>query len=190
MTTGAQQTALEQPVVRLVYFAEFQFAGGTAYMNTTGQTLTWGGHDWLGVGALGSIGAVEETDGLEAKALNFTLNAAQPSWLALAAGDVEEYRGRTAKLYMCPLDEGFVPIDTPILCWTGIMDMVSIGIDGEAGQIVLKCETSAYGLKRRPSLRLNAAQQRKRHTGDGGLDYAEDLIARPQLWLSKRFQQV
>lgn len=190
MTTSAQQTALEQPVVRIVYFAEFAFLGGTAYMNTSNQTITWNGHDWLGVGTLGSIGEVEETDGLEAKALNFTLNAAQPSWLALAVGSVEEYRGRSAKLYMCPLDEGFVPIDDPILCWTGIMDTVTVGVEGEAGQIVLKCETSAYGLKRRQSLRINAAQQKKKYPTDTSLDFLQDLIARPQQWLSINFQRV
>lgn len=185
----AQQTELEKPVTRVVYFVEFDFAGGTARMNTTNQTISWGGFDWLGVGTIGSIGAVEETDGLEPKALNFTLNAAQPSWLALAVGAVDEYRGRSAKMYMCPLDESFVPVDTPVLCWSGVMDTVAVGIEGEDGQIILKCETSAYGLKRRPSLRLNAVQHKQKYPTDTGLDYLNDLISNPQLWLSKRFQQ-
>lgn len=189
MTTAAQQAALEKPVVRLVYFVELQFASTTARMNTTGQTITWNGQEWLGVGTIGTISAIEETDGLEPKAVTFTLNAAQQSWLGMAVGPVEEYRGRSAKLYMCPLDEGFRLIDTPVLCWTGIMDTVSVGLDGEAGQIALKCESSAYGLKRRQSLRINAAQQKKKYWWDTGLDFLEGLIARPQLWLSKLFQR-
>lgn len=190
MTTSTnQQAALEKANVRVVYFAEFQFLTATSRLSTWNQTISWGGYEWLGVGALGAIGAVEESDGLEAKSLNFTLNAAQQSWLALAVGSVEEYRGRTAKLYMCPLDENYALIDTPVLCWTGIMDTVSIGIDGEEGQIVLKCETSAYGLKRQPALRLNPAQHKQKHPNDLGLDYLPDLIAKPQLWLSKLFQK-
>lgn len=190
MTTAAQQVELEKPSIPVVYFAEFDFAGGKARLCTWNQTITWGGHEWLGLGSLGSISAVEESDGLEARPLNFTLNAADPNWLALAAGPVEEYRGRVAKLYMCPLTNQYQLVDTPVLCWSGVMDMVSIGVDGEEGQIVLKCETSAFGLKRRPSLRMNSAQQKKKHSADAGFDYLNDLIANPQTWLSKRFQQI
>lgn len=189
MTTTAQQAALEKAVVRVVYFCEFAFKGGTGRFNTTNQLITWNGQEWLGVGTLGGISAVEESDSLEARALNFTLNAAQPSWLALAAGPVEEYRGRSAKLYMCPLNESFQMIDTPVLCWVGYMDMVSIGVEGDAGQIVLKCESRAYGLKRRPALRLNHAQHQTRHPGDKGLEFLEGLISHPQVWVTKRFQQ-
>jgi len=188
MTTTAQQTALESPVVRAAYFVEFSFLSGTQRLCTFNQTITWGGYDWIGLGALGTISAVEESDGIESKSLSFTLNAAQPAWLALAAGAVEEYRGRDAKMYMCPLDTQYRLIDTPTVCWRGIMDTVSIGIDGDAGSITLKCETSAYGLKRQPALRMNAAQQKKAYPTDAGFDYLTDLIANPQSWLSKKFQ--
>jgi len=120
----------------------------------------------------------------------FGLNVTNVSLLALALGTVEDYRGRAAKLYFCPLDENGVLIDTPELCWRGIMDVMSIGVDGEEGQITLKCETSAYGIKRRASLRLNAAQQKQRYPTDTGFDYLTDLIANPQMWLSKKFQQI
>ncbi len=189
-TTTDQQAELEKASTRPVYFVEFHFLTATIRVCSANLTLTWGGHDWAGLGAIGGISPVEESEGLESKALTFTLNAAQPSWLALAVGSVEEYRGLPAKLYFCPLDEQFRLIDTPILCWTGIMDAVSIGLDGEEGNIALKCETSAYGLKRRPALRINDAQQRKKYPTDSGFAYLNSLIAQPALWLSKRFQQI
>jgi hypothetical protein len=189
-TTTNQQTALEKPVVPVAYFVEFQFASGTQRVCNFNQTVTWGGYDWLGLGSLGSISEVEESDGLEAKPMNFALNAAQADWLALAVGDVEEYRGRPAKMYFCPLTPTYQLIDTPVLCWRGIMDTVGVGMDGEEGGITLRCETSAYGLKRQPALRMNAAQQSKRVPGDLGFAYQNDLIARPQTWLSKAFQSI
>lgn len=189
MTTTEQDAALAQPVVRTVYFVEFQFGSGTARMSTANQPISWGGNEWAGVGAIGSIAAVEESDSLTSKPMNFTINAAQPSWMALAVGAVESYRGRPAKMYMCPLDESFQLVGAPVLCWSGIMDMVSVGIDGEQGSITLKCETSVYGLKRRPSLRLNAAQQKKSYPGDTGFDYLVGLVGNPTVWLSKRFQR-
>jgi hypothetical protein len=145
---------------------------------------------WSGLGGVGEMDVVEESDTIDAKALSFTLNHAQPGWLALAVGNVQDYRGRPAKLYFCPLNEGFQLIDTPQLCWRGIMDTIAVGLDKDVGKITLKCETSAYGLKRRSSLRYNSAQQKKKYPGDTGLDNLNSLIANPQLWLSKLFQQI
>lgn len=188
MTTAAQDAELAKAVTRTVYFIELQFASATSRLSTANQDLTWGGYTWSGVGSLGTIGTVDESDGLEAKPLSFTINGAQPSWLALAVGPVEEYSGRPAKMYMCPLNEAFQMVDTPVLCWAGGMDMVSVGINNTS-TITLKCETSAYGLKRQPTFRLNAAQHKKDNPTDTGLDYLNGLISNPAVWLSARFQQ-
>lgn len=188
--TAPQQTGLEKAVTATAYFAEFQFVSGTLRLSNLNVAINWGGYDWAGLGALGNISAISESDGVESSALNFTLNVAQPSMLALGVGPVEDYRGQAAKLYMCPLNENMQLIDTPVICWRGIMDMMSVGVDGESGSIVLKCETSSYGLKRRPTLRMNAAQQKKKYPTDTGFDYLTGLIANPQTWLSKRFQQI
>jgi hypothetical protein len=187
----AQQAEVEKPVTRVVYFAEFHFESGTQYLSSLVGTYTWGGHDWIGLGAAGGISAVEEADSVDAKSLEFTLNIAVQSYLALAIGAVEEYRGRIAKLYMCPLDENFTLVGTPVVCWTGIMDTMSAGVDKDgSGQIVLKCETAAYGLKRQPALRMTPEQQKQRHPNDTGFDYLSDIINKPQTWLSIKFQRV
>lgn len=189
MTTASQQAELEKPVTRTVYFVEFQFKTGTSRLSTANFPITWGGYEWAGVGSIGSIGTVEESDGLEARPLTFSINAADPSWLAMAIGPVDDYRGRPAKMWMCPLTESFQLIDTPIQCWSGQMDMVTVGLNGDTGTISMKCETSAYGLKRRPALRLNAAQQKKEYPTDTGFDYLTDLIRDPGVWLSAKFQK-
>lgn len=189
MTTSAQDAELAKAVTRTVYFVQFEFASSTSRLSSANIPLTWGGFDWAGVGSLGTIGTVEESDGLEAKPLNFTINGAQPEWLALAAGPVEEYRGRPAKMWMCPLDESFRMVDTPVQCWSGLMDMLSMGFNENIGTITMKCETSAYGLKRRPAFRLNAAQHKKDYPSDTGLDFLNGLISNPAVWLSARFQQ-
>ncbi|HQS59724.1 MAG: hypothetical protein B7Y56_03000 [Gallionellales bacterium 35-53-114] len=192
--TVNQQAELEKPVTRLAFFVEFHFLSGIVYLSSLGQTITWGGHDWLGFGAIGNISPVNEAQGTAASALTFTLNVAQLEWLALATGDTAEYRGRDAKLYFCPLNEQFQLIDPPVICWRGTMDTQQVGIDGAQGEatgsISLKCETSAYGLKRKSALRLNAAQHKQKYPTDLGFDYLTDLIGNPDnnLWLTKRFQ--
>lgn len=193
--TSGQQTALEAPVAWIAYFLEMQFLSGTVRVCSYNGTYNWNGFDWIGLGTVGNISAVEETAGVLSSAMLFTLNVAQTSTLALAVGAAEQYRGRAAKLYFCPLDVNGNLIDTPQICWRGNMDTVSTGVDGEIGQIVLKCETSAFTLKRRNALRLNDAQQNQRmaHLGlpvDTGFQFLNSLIANPQLWLSRKFQSI
>jgi hypothetical protein len=190
MTSTDQQAALEKAAVAHAYFAYFDFKSAAVRVSNFNQTVEWGGYEWLGMGTLGSISQITETDSLESSPVNFNLNVADPSLVALAIGPVEEYRGRVAKLWMCPLDENYALIDTPILCWRGRMDMMSLGVGQDSGNITLKCETAAFGLKRQPSLRMNAAQQKKRHPTDTGFDFLTGLIANPAVWLSRRFQQI
>jgi hypothetical protein len=192
LTTG-QQTAVEQAVARTAYFLEMDFLAATQYVCNYNGTYHWNGVDWIGLGSVGNIAPIEETAGVLSSAMIFTLNVAQSTILGLAVGAAEQYRGRPAKLYFCPLDVNGLLIDTPAICWRGNMDTVSVGVDGEVGQIQLKCETSAFTLKRRNALRLNAAQQQQRMTrlglpADNGFQFLDGLIASPQLWLSIKFQ--
>lgn len=184
-----QQTELEKPVTRVVYFVELQLSTGTQRISTFNQPITWGGNTWSGFGQLVNMSQVQEEEGSEAKNINLTIVAAESSWLALAIGPVEEYRGRPVKIYMCPLDTSFQLVGTPVQVWRGTMDTVVVSIDenGEGG-VNVKCETSAFSLKRRPVFRVNAAQQKQKYSTDTGFDYLTDLIANPQLWLSKKFQ--
>lgn len=185
--SSEQQSELEKAVTRVVYFCEFRFAAGTIYACSANQNISWGGYDWLGLGSVGAISPIEESEGVEAKSMTFTLNVTQPGYLNLAIGAVENYRGKSAKMYFCPLDESFQLVGTPQLCWSGIMDLMVVGVEGDEGKITLKCETSAYGLKKQPSLRLNAAQHKRKYPNDTGLDYLTDIIANPVVWTSKKF---
>jgi hypothetical protein len=166
-----------------------RFASGTQYVCSWNQTITWGGHDWIGVGTIASISSIEESETVEPRSLTFSL-ATPSSYLALAVGSVEEYRGRTVVVYICPLDENYVLVGTPEICWRGVMDEMAVSVDGAAGSITLKAENALSALRRRPSARMNAAQQKKLYPTDTSFDYLADLIAHPQQWLSKRFQQV
>ena len=188
LLSAPQQAELEKTVTRVVYFVEMQFTTGTQRLSSFNRTINWGGYDWSGLGQILRIEKVSESEGSDPKALTFAIAAAQASWLAVAVGPVEEYRGKPIKMYMCPMDESYVLIGLPVLCWRGIMDTAIINISGDEGGVQIKCETSAYALKRRPIFRINAAQHKMRYPGETGMDYLDDLIATPQRWLSRKFQ--
>lgn len=191
--TAPQQAALDKPHVKYVYFIELAFASLIWRGSSLNVNVSWGGFEWVGMGSVGKFGAVEHNQGTTASAIEFELNLADTNFVALGAGAVEEYRGRDAKLYFCPLDENFQLVGTPVICWRGTMDTMTGGVSGQredaSGALKLRCETSAYGLKRPPALRLNAAQHKAVHPNDTALDRLSALIAHPVPWLSVRYQR-
>lgn len=191
--SAPQQSELEKSVTRVVYFTEFDFVGGVVRLNSSNSNIDWGGFTWQGLGSLGNISQVDETDSTEAKSLTFTLNCAESSWVALAIGSDLVYRGRSAKLYFSPLAEDFTMVGTPVLCWKGVMDLMLMSIDGDTGSISLRCEGSMFGLKRGEYSRLNNAQHRQQYpippAQKNGLDYLIAVQTDPIAWLSARFQK-
>jgi len=189
MTLSALQLAeLVRPAPKVVYFMELQFTTGVQYLSTWNRNFTWNAQLWIGLGGLVSVTEITESESVASNPLSFNLNAADPSWIALAVGNDTVYRRRLALLYMCPLGDDGQLVGAPQLCWRGRMDAVAAGIGNNSASISLKCETASFAFKRRPSLRINAIQQKLTYPTDTGFDYLSDLIDKPQLWLSKLFQ--
>lgn len=189
----AQQTALEKAHVKFVYFVEFHFASLVYRCCTLNLNVPWGGYEWIGLGQVGDITPIDEAKGTTSSAITFTLSLADTTFVALAAGPVEEYRGRAVVMHFCPLDDNFRLIGTPVRCWRGTMDTMTGGVSGAhdqaSGSLQLKCETSAYGIMRYPALRLNEAQQKQRYPLDTSLDRMNRLIGDKFPWLSVKYQR-
>jgi hypothetical protein len=179
--------------VPAAYFAKFAFLDGVIYLTTWGINIAWGGHTWIGLGALAGISKVPTSERPQYPAVDFTLGVSNPSILSLARGNVEKYRGRDADLYRYILSDDNTYLGDPELVWAGEMSQVRIDTgDGKkrGASIVLRCEQRGRAQRNSTSLRLVSAQQEQRFPGDTALRRKEELMAKPQLWLSKRFQQV
>ena len=187
--SAAQQAAFEQPMVPWAFFVEMQFASGTQRFSNFNQNFSWGGFTWYSLGGAGSIGEIRSTEKVEPAPVTLSLSVAQAEWLALAVGAVEDYRGRTIKIYQCPLTDRYQLIDTPMLAWEGDMDIIAVSVEGEAGSVTMRCEPAAKRLRRRNALRVNAQQQRARYWNDAGFDFQAQLLANPVTWLSTTFQR-
>ena len=185
----AQQVAFEKAVVPWAFFVEMQFVSGTQRLCNFNQNFDWGGFTWNSLGGAGSIGEIRSTEKVEPAPVTLSLSVAQAEWLALSVGAVEDYRGRTVKIYQCPLTEQYQLIDTPMLAWEGDMDLIAISVEGEAGSVTMRCEPAAKRLRRRNALRVNAQQQRQRYPYDAGFDFQAQLLASPVTWLSTTFQR-
>src|SRR5687768_17025614 len=104
--------AVAAPVVVPVFFVELDFESATIYAHSQVGTINWGGHDWLGVGILGSIGSVEEESDLARQTWMLTLSGIPLSMVAISLD--ENYQGRTAILYIGLLNQTTMQlVDTP-----------------------------------------------------------------------------
>lgn len=189
-TNAGFDTAAASPVVGVLQLVELEFSNGTLYLTTWPTDITIGAQTYTGIGGVGEIGELKESeDGLN-QTLQLTLSQVNASNLALALGNVSAYQGRAARVYVALTDANLVLQGSPVLRFAGFMDKVSIKREGaNMGAITLQCGTGGYDLrKNHSSLRLNDVQHQSRLPGELGFQYVQTLLSNPQLWLSKRFQ--
>jgi hypothetical protein len=199
LTLDGTASARISAVVRgVAWLVQLDFLPSTVYYTTAPQTLTIGGNTYLGLGDLAQVSTVQESEDTGADQVTLSFALVNPSMLAATLGNVENYRGRAARLYLQLFDEQFQPAGTPVLRWAGTMQPAKVtrtpsDPNGGAseGRVELQCARAGMARARNPmGLRLSNAQQQQRYTGDVGLEYVQTLIEQPSLWLSKRFQRV
>jgi len=162
---AAVATALAQQNVAIVTFAKLEFPSGIVYLHNSLGSYTWGGHDWLGVGDLGSISQVEE--GLDVSPYAITLTLSGLDATISGAALTEDYYLHGVTVYLGVLDTDDVLIDTPTQIWAGFMDQMNmtVGADGgDAIQLVAESELSRFN-KSLNLMYTNTAQQ-ERSSGD------------------------
>lgn len=188
ITMGATQH--QQAVAGVAWLAELAFTTGTVRYTTAPVSITSGGYTWLGLGALGTVSGVTESEEVQADAITLGLSIVDTALIAASLGNVESYRGRAVRLYLQMLSPEFVAVGSPVSRWSGLMDRVEIKRGEGGGTIELRCSRSGIArMRNAQGLRLTHEQQLARYATDTGLRYVRTLIEKPSLWLSKRFQQ-
>lgn len=190
-TNAGFDSAASSPAAGVLFLVELDFLGGTMYLTNWPTDVTVGATTYTGVGGLGRVGEIKESEDGSTQSVEIELSQVNSSNLALALGNVSEYQGRAVRIRQAFTDTNFVVSGTPVLRFAGWMNVIAIKPgDGGTGAIVLRCSTGGYDLGRNPAgLRMNDAQHQSRHSGELGFAYVSDLIGKPALWLSKRFQQ-
>jgi hypothetical protein len=200
MTLSLDSTAsarIASGVRGVAWLIDLEFTSGTLSFTTNGLNVEANSRTYLALGTLVSLGAVSESADSGPDALTVTLTVTNAAMFAAAMGDPAVYRGRAMSVWLQLFDEAHQPAGAPVLRYRGYMDKVSIERSqappdgGDAlGKITLRCSRAGLARARRAEgLRLTDAQQQIRYPGDTGLRYVRQLIEKPSLWLSKRFQE-
>jgi hypothetical protein len=185
--SAAVQTEAAATANRIAVFVEMRFESGTVYLwsgvgsLTTSALGTLPAATWTGAGTLGSVSAVEETAGLRANGVTFTLSGVAASLLSIALG--EHYQGRAAKMWLGYFDASWALIADPIPLVNGKMDQMELVDEGATATIRLSVENRLIDFERPadPGFYTDADQKR-RFPGDRGLEYVAKLQNKTIFW--------
>jgi hypothetical protein len=183
------KNALTEQTVKIIMFAEMDFASGTAYAHDGIGTYTWGGHDWLGVGSFGSISSIQEGAEVSPYSISLTLSALDPTMSAAAL--TEDYFMRDVTIYLGALNEDDALIDTPVQVWSGFMDVMTITAGSSNGDaITITCESELAKFDRSSNLKYTHAQQQKTDSSDLFFEFLKDIEGVKILWKSNKSENL
>lgn len=184
--TGSVATALTQPTVGLVLFVELVFDAGPMRLCSAPYSIEWNGFTWTGLGNLGTVEEVRESETGEVTGLAFVLSGVPSSIIAIALG--ETYQRRVVNLYVGFLDlpsHGILP--DPVLEWSGLIDTMAVIDDNDNATIRVTAENELYDFERPAPLYWTDEDQRKLYPDDTGLRFSKQLNDRPLIWPAAEF---
>jgi hypothetical protein len=166
--------------VRPIVFLELQFVSGTVRLHNAVGTYTWGGQDWLGVGALGEIAPVEEADGQSPYRIAYRLNGLNSTILQEAIN--EEVFERLAIRY-----DGFIGDDGKLVAdpdetRRDLMDTMEVIRGDEMEGVVLNCESELVRDTQAPGGLFTDEDQQALYSGDTGFKYLAQMIDAKVHW--------
>ncbi|TXL70100.1 hypothetical protein FHP25_35860 [Vineibacter terrae] len=172
--TAALAAGIQAGVVRPVMLFEGEFAGGTTRVWTGIGDLAWNGQTWLGIGYLGGISDIEETDELRAAGVTVSMSGIPQSLISLALGDVRQ--NKPGRLYFALMDgDTSNLVADPYLAFEGRLDVVEIDEGAETATISIKYENRLIDLERPRERRYTHEDQQLDYPGDMGFEFVPAL---------------
>ena len=192
---------ISENVVYPFFATELRFDGNIVRMWTGQGTLVLAdGTEWVGLGQLLNISAIEETSEMSVKGASISLSGIPSDLLSLALS--EPYQGRIAKIYFGTFQQGSILQETSdyILLqdgsrinleststgfnelFSGYMDQMNIEESGDTATIEMMVENKLIDLERARVARFTSGYQKSVYPGDLGMDFIEDLQDKRISW--------
>lgn len=184
--SGGMTSAFTADVVRPILLIDAMFDTnatlGTAplYLWNGVGNLNYDNKTYGGAGTLLSVGAVSEKTDLTATGVSVVLSGIQGSILQTARD--AEYQGRALTIKVGALDANGDIIADPIVLFSGFMDTMSIGENGQTSSISVNVENRLVAFERSKIGRYTNQDQRSRVPGDKGLEYVAAIQDKQIFW--------
>ena len=172
-------------IVRPIYLVKAEFDSTppedrNLYLWSGFGDLTFNGKNYLGVGNLLSISAVDESTDLTATGASIVLSGIQSTLLAIARD--EDYQGRPITIYLGALDDTGDLIASPTVLFSGFMDVMTIAEAGETSTISVTAENKLIAFDRSYVRRYTAEDQKIDYPNDMGFEFVAKIADQEIIW--------
>ena len=172
-------------VVRPIYLVKAEFDSTppedrNLYLWSGFGNLTFNGKNYLGVGNLLSISAVDESTDLTATGASIVLPGIQSPLLAIARD--EDYQGRPITIYLGALDDTGDLLASPTVLFSGFMDVMTISEAGETSTISVTAENKLIAFDRSYVRRYTAEDQKIDYPNDMGFEFVAKIADQEIIW--------
>ena len=172
-------------IVRPIYLVKAEFDSTppedrNLYLWSGFGDLTFNSKNYLGVGNLLSISAVDESTDLTATGASIVLSGIQSTLLAIARD--EDYQGRPITIYLGALDDTGDLIASPTVLFSGFMDVMTIAEAGETSTISVTAENKLIAFDRSYVRRYTAEDQKIDYPNDMGFEFVAKIADQEIIW--------
>jgi hypothetical protein len=157
--------------IKPVLFLQMQFTDGPIFVWSGLGTVTWNGIQWVGLGGLGTISAIEESSEIKATNVTFTLSGIPQDMIMHALGQVRQ--GNAVKLWFGSLGDNNNVLADPLQIFSGRMDVPTIDEGAATSTISIAVENRLIDLNRSRERRFTDQDQQIDHPGDLGFQYVQ-----------------
>lgn len=167
----------------VVLLVDVAFTSGTLRLALAPWNIPVGSDIYYASGTLLSIEEVRES-AFNTEGIRLTLSGLDPAAIAIAAG--EHIPGRIVRLLKGYLDTStYQLVDAPKVTWIGRALSMPIAETGSTCQITLNAEHYGAEHERPFPVRINDAEQKRRHPGDRGCEYVDQMVEKTLYWPTK-----
>ena len=176
----AMQAVATAEVVRPIYLVDLEFASGSIYLWSGLGDLSFNSNTYIGAGDLLTIGAVQESTELTATGAQITLGGIKQSLLTLARD--EPYQGRPLTIRLGAFNENGDLIASPVILFSGFMDVMTINDSGETSTITVSAENKLIIFQKTAVRRYTAEDQKIEHPTDKGFEFVAKIQEKEVVW--------
>lgn len=185
--SAEMQAVATAEVVRPLLFIEADFdtadGGSLNFWSGYGQ-ITYEGKLYVGAGNLLNISPIEENTELRANGAQVILSGIGEPLISKARDS--DYQGRKLVIKIGAMDESNEIISSPVVIFSGVMDVMSISDSGDSATISVSVENKLIEFDRTKVRRFTAEDQRIDYPDDKGLEYVSQIQDKAIVWGDKK----
>jgi hypothetical protein len=178
--SNEMQAVASADLVRPIYLMKAEFDAGDVNLWSGIGSLTFDGDTYLGAGDLLSISQISESAELTASGISITLAGVKQSLLTIARD--EPYQGRVITLYLGALNDSGDIISSPVVLFSGFMDVMNISDSGETSSIVISAENKLIAFDRASVRRYTSEDQKIDYPNDKGFEFVAKIQEKEIIW--------